>query len=347
MLEVPAGMRQSRHVLYALLLACTTLFSAPVRAEDAPVADANAPIDAEAFFAAIVKIETRALPDARSAETLGADREGTGIVIARDGLILTIGYLLVEADDVRVIDDRGHTLPARVVAYDQVSGLGLVRAIAPLDVTPLKMGDSTKLEASDPVLIVNNGGRSEATRAIVVSRRAFTGNWEYLLDSAIFTSPPTLNWSGAALVGADGTLLGVGSLILRDATESEPHLPGNMFVPIETLKPILVDLVKNGRRAGPARPWLGVAADEVQGRLFVVRVSPDGPADRAGMQQGDIILGIGGEGVRSQAEFYRKLWARGAAGSEIPLRVLQGLDVHDIKVRSIDRLDYFRQKPTY
>ncbi len=347
MLEVLTGMRQSRHVLYALLFAFTTVFSAPVHAADVPGADAAAPIDAEAFFAAIVKIETRALPDARSAETLGTDREGTGIVIARDGLILTIGYLLLEADDVRVIDDRGHTLPARVVAYDHVSGLGLVRAITPLDVAPLKLGDSTKLEASDPVLIVNNGGRGEATRAIVVSRRVFTGNWEYLLDSAIFTSPPTLNWSGAALVGADGTLLGVGSLILRDATESDPHLPGNMFVPIEALKPILVDLVKNGRRAGPARPWLGVAAEEVQGRLIVVRVSPDGPADRAGVQQGDIILGVGGEGVRSQAEFYRKLWAHGAAGSEIPLRVLQGLDVHEIKIRSIDRLDYFRQKPTY
>ena len=197
------------------------------------------------------------------------------------------------------------------------------------------------------MLIVNSGGRGDATRAYVVSRRPFSGSWEYLLDSAIFTSPPTLNWSGAALIGTDGALLGVGSLILRDATDGDPHVPGNMFVPIETLKPILADLIKTGRRAGPARPWLGVAADEVQGRLVVARVSPEGPADRAGVQQGDIILAIGGEGVRSQAEFYRKLWARGAAGSEIPLRLLQGIDIREVKVRSMDRLDYFRQKPTY
>jgi serine protease Do len=331
----------------ALLVIALAYFPMALRAADAGSSSASPPIDAEAFFAAIVKIETRALPDARSAATLGTEREGSGIVIGKDGLVLTIGYLLVEADDVKIIDDHGRTLPARVVAYDHATGLGLVRPIAPFDVAPLKLGDSSKLSAADPVLIVNHGGPSEATRAYVASRRPFSGSWEYMLDSAIFTSPPALNWSGAALIGTDGALLGVGSLIVRDATDDDPHLPGNMFVPIDTLKPILPDLIKTGRRAGPARPWLGVAADEMQGRLVVVRVSPESPADRAGVHKGDIILGVGGEGVHSQAEFYRKVWGRGPAGSEIPLRVLQGIDVREIKIRSIDRLDYFRQKPMY
>ena len=341
------GTHFPRRTINAMLVLGAICFALVVEAANKPGSDANPAIDAEAFFAAIVKIESRALPDARSAATLGTEREGTGVVIARDGLILTIGYLLVEADEVKIVDDHGRTLPARVVGYDQATGLGLVRPITPLEVAPLKLGDSSKLSEADPVLIVNSGGRSEATPAYVVSRRPFSGNWEYMLDAAIFTSPPTLNWSGAALIGTDGALLGVGSLILRDATERDPHLPGNMFVPIEALKPILADLIKTGRRAGPARPWLGVAADEVQGRLVVVRVSPEGPADIAGVQRGDIILAVGSEGVRSQAEFYRKLWARGAAGSEIPLRLLQGIDIREVKVRSMDRLDYFRQKPTY
>jgi serine protease Do len=341
------GTRISRRIIEATLVLGAICFALVAEAADKRDSDATPAIDAEAFFAAIVKIETHALPDARSAATLGTERAGSGVVIARDGLILTIGYLLVEADDVKIVDDRGRTLPARVVAYDHATGLGLVRPIAPLDVVPLKLGDSSKLSEADPVLIVNSGGRGDATRAYVVSRRPFSGNWEYMLDSAIFTSPPTLNWSGAALIGTDGALLGVGSLILRDATDGDPHLPGNMFVPIETLKPILADLIKTGRRAGPARPWLGIAADEVQGRLVVARVSPEGPADIAGVQRGDIILAVGGEGVRSQAEFYRKLWARGAAGSDIPLRLLQGIDIREVKVRSMDRLDYFRQKPTY
>jgi S1-C subfamily serine protease len=333
-------------LLGALLGTAVALVPALGRGADAG-STASPTIDPEAFFAAIVKVETRAVPDARSAATLGNEREGTGIVIGKDGLVLTIGYLLVEADEVRIIESGGRKLPARVVAYDHVSGFGLVRPMASFDVIPLKLGESSKLAESEPVLVVNYGGRADASRAYVVSLRPFTGNWEYMLDTAIFTAPPTLNWSGAALIDSNGSLVGVGSLILRDATDAEPHLPGNMFVPIDALKPILDDLVKTGRRAGPARPWLGVAADELQGRLIVVRVSPEGPADRAGMQKGDIILAVSGEGVRSQADFYRKVWGRGPAGTDISLRVLQGLDVREIKIHSIDRQEYFKQKPTY
>ena len=304
-------------------------------------------VDAEKLFGAIVKVHTRAVADARSIGTLGREREGTGTVIAADGLILTIGYLIIEAEQVDVVDARGRTLPATVVAYDHASGLALLRSIVPLGATPLPLGDSSQLQEHDPVLIVNHGGRSDASLAYVVSRRPFTGNWEYLLDNAIFTSPPTLNWSGAALIGKDGTVLGVGSLILRDATDSDPHLPGNMFVPVDLLKPIMDDMIRLGHRPGPARPWLGVSANEVQGRLLVTRVSPEGPADRAGVRTGDIILAVGAEAVHSQAEFYRKLWSRGEAGSDIPLRILQGSDVREVTVRSMDRLDYFRPKPTY
>jgi serine protease Do len=330
-----------RCALIAALAACAAVL--PLDRAQAAAATPNT--DADAYFAAIVKVQVRALSDARSTATLGAEREGTGIVIDDGGLVLTVGYLIVEADDVSIVDDHGRSLPAKVVAYDHTTGLGLVRPIPRLGVAPLKLGDSSKLAQTDPVLIVNHAGLSEATRALVVSRRPFSGSWEYLLDHAIYTAPPALNWSGAALIGRDGSLLGVGSLIVREAAEGDIHLPGNMFIPVEELKPILADLVKNGRRAGPARPWLGVSAEEVQGRLIVSRVSPEGPADRAGVQSGDIILAVGGEGVRSQAEFYRKVWGRGAAGSAIPLRVLQGIDVRDINVRSIDRVDYFRKKP--
>ena len=315
---------------------------------DAPDTGSGAStIDAQRFFSAIVKVHARALPNARSSTTLGAEREGTGVVIDTNGLIVTIGYLIIEADDVKITDDQGRNLPATVVGYDHTSGLALVRPIVPFKASPLQIGDSTQLAESAPVLVVNYAGRGDVTLAYVVSRRPFTGNWEYLLDRAIFTSPPSLNWSGAALVDKDGALLGIGSLILRDATDADPHVPGNMFVPIDLLKPILADLVKSGRRAGPARPWLGVNADEVQGRLLVTRVSPEGPADRAGVHAGDIILAVGGESVHTQAEFYRKVWGRGDAGSEIPLRVLQDNDVHELKLHSIDRLDYFRQKPMY
>lgn len=337
----------------ACLMILAMVVGANAAAADSPPSrGANAATTKEAsaadkFFEAIVKVTVHAVPDARSSATLGSEREGTGIVIGDDGLILTIGYLIVEADDVQVIDYRGRTLPARVVGYDHPTGLGLVRAAVPLDAPPIPLGDSAKVAERDPVMIVNYGGVGDVTLAYVVSKRPFTGSWEYLLDTAIFTSPPAANWSGAALVGRDLKLLGVGSLIVREATTDEAGLPGNMFVPIDSLKPILADLVKTGQRAGPARPWLGVAADEVQGRLVVARVSPDGPGDRAGLRPGDIILAVGGDGVRTQAEFYRTVWGRGGAGTDIPLRVLQGIDVHEITVHTIDRVDYFRPRTTY
>jgi S1-C subfamily serine protease len=333
------------------LLAClalgTALGARVARAVDAPrntSSPAAVKPDAEQLFSAIVKVQVRAVPDARSIATLGQEREGTGVVIGPDSLILTIGYLLVEADEVTLIDRRGRSLPAQIVGYDHVTGLGLLRSVVPLNATPVPLGEPGKLARKQAVLIVNHEGPDEVTLARVASRRQFTGNWEYLLEEAIFTSPPAMNWSGAALLDKDLRLLGIGSLIVGNVSEGDAREPGNMFVPVDALTPILADLVKTGRRAGPPRPWLGVAADEVQGRLVVSRVSADGPADAAGIEVGDIILAVSGEPVRTQADFYRKVWSSGSAGSEVPLRVLHGVDVRDVKLRSIDRVDYFRPK---
>jgi S1-C subfamily serine protease len=320
---------------------------APADRKSAVEAPAEEGIDAERLYGALVRIQTVAVPNARSATSLGREREGTGTVIGADGLILTIGYLLVEADDVKVTDSEGRSYPARILAYDHATGLGLVRTTVPFNVPPVPLGNSAKLGDKEPVLIAGWGGIPDTALAYVVSRRPFTANWEYMLDEAIFTSPPTTGWSGAALVDRKGTIVGVGSLVVREATIDEPRLPGNMFVPIDALKPILDDMVKTGRRKDAARPWLGVSADEVQGRLLVSRVSPEGPAELAGLKVGDIILAVGSEAVRSQSEFYRKVWERRRAGDEVPLRVLQGIDIKDVRVRSIDRVEYFRPRTTY
>jgi S1-C subfamily serine protease len=323
--------------------------AAPAQAPDASTAQDSAGqvsrIDADKLFGAIVKVVTRAVPEARSAESLGSEREGTGVVIGNDGLILTIGYLITEADDVRITDSKGRTLPARIVGYDHASGFGLIRPLVPLDATPVPLGDSAKTTEREPVLIAT-AGEDGAAFAWIVSKRAFTGNWEYKLDYALFTSPPAANWSGAALIDRDGKLVGIGSLIVREATDGDPKLPGNLFVPIDFLKPILADLVRQGRRAGPAQPWLGVSADELQGHLFVTRVSPGGPADRAGVSVGDIILGVGSEAVQTQAQFYERVWKGRHAGQEVPLKVLHGMDVREVRIVSMDRGDYYRPRST-
>ena len=345
----PAALRAAflAFLAFVATLAIPVVFAAsapPADADARKPPDAVAAPDAEQLFRAVVKVSARAVPNARSAASLGSAREGTGVLIGSDGLIVTIGYLIVEADEVTVTDHRGRVLPAAVVGYDHASGFGLLRAIVPIDATPVTLGASARMAETDPVMIASHGGVDEAAFAWVVSKRPFTGNWEYMLDEALWTSPPTSAWSGAALIDRDGKLVGVGSLIVRDATGDEAQLPGNLFVPIDALKAVLAELVADGRRKGPARPWLGVAADEVQGRLVVSRVSPDGPADEAGVQAGDIILGVAGEPVRTQREFYRRLWAGRSAGAEVPLRLLQGADVRELKVRSIDRVEYFRPR---
>ena len=295
---------------------------------------------------AVVGVSAKIQANARSAESLGLQRRGTGTLV-RPGYVVTIGYLVIEAEAVQVTGADGRTLPATVAAYDHASGFALLKLVGSLSAKPLALGDSAALAEREPAMTVSAAGRDSPTLVYVVSRRPFSGNWEYLLDSAIFTYPPVMEWSGAPLIGAKGELLGIGSLIVPDAGGAGTQSPGNMFVPIDLLKPILDDLIAKGRRNGPARPWLGINTDEVRGRLFVGRVSPEGPAARAGLKSGDIVLAVGAEDVTTLADFYRKIWGRGPAGTEVTLKVLQGVRVTDVTVRSIDRIEYFRPSKTY
>ena len=302
--------------------------------------------EAEDVLAAVVRIKMTAVPGARSNATLGASREGTGIVIDERGYIVTIGYIVIEADSIEITTQDDRTFPATLVGYDHASGLGLLRSSAPLGVRPMPMGQAADVAQREPVMILPAGGREAASLAYVVAKRKFAASWEYLLDTAIFTSPPTLQWAGAALVSREGKLVGVGSLFVREAVDGS-QAPGNMFVPIDLLKPILADLIEKGRRSGPARPWLGLATEELQGHLLVTRVSPDGPADKAGIRTGDIVVGVGKDPVKSHEDLYLKVWGLGAAGVDVPLKVLQGVDMREMKVRSIDRFQYFKEKPVY
>ncbi len=318
--------------------------SAPPRAAESQEADATYRQLTEAA-GAVVTLRVKALRNARSAATLGTERTGSGVLIAPSGLVLTIGYLILEADQVEVTDASGRTVPAMVAAYDHATGFGLVRPIAPLGPKPIRLGASRNLESGDRVLVATTG-ESGLSIATVVSRRPFAGYWEYLIEGAVFTAPPRLDHSGAALINKDGELVGIGSLLVMDALKPGQRFPGNMFVPVELLEPILAEMIATGRQKAGRRPWIGVNSVEDEGRLRVMRVTDESPADEAGLRPGDIILGLGGRPVKDLEAFYRALWNAGAPGVEVQLRVLQGGEVREIRVKSMDRLDFVRRKPT-
>ena len=317
------------------------LAAVSVPAAEAP-RGSREPLTVDAF--SVVRIHAKVVPRARSRATLGPEREGTGIVIDSSGLILTIGYLIQEAESVEIATTDGRLLPASVIAYDFATGFGLLRALKVPSIRPIEFGESAKLSEREPVLIVGFDG---VAPAFVVSRRSFAGYWEYLLDEAIFTAPATVNWQGAALINKEGKLLGVGWLAVGDALGARAQLPGNMFVPIDLLKPILGDLIAQGKSAAKPRPWLGINTQDLQGKMMVTRVSPESPAEEAGLANGDIIVGVRGEQVQGHADFYRKLWASGDAGAEVMLDVLKGTEVKKLGVKSIDRNSYLRPRPTY
>ncbi|MCE9640274.1 MAG: S1C family serine protease [Betaproteobacteria bacterium] len=311
-------------------------------AANLPVADKFA---ADDLAGAIVKLGIRVPPTARTADMLGTEREGTGVLIDDAGHILTIGYLLLEAQSILIVAADGRVLPATVAGFDHATGFGLVRAAQSLDHPPLALGDSSALREMSTVAVAAHAGAGGWSNACIVKRRSFTGWWEYALDDAIFTAPARDNHSGAALIDDEGQLIGIGSLWVGDAIDAGAAFPGNMFVPTDLLKPILKDLTTQGRRSGAARPWLGIYSEEMRQHLVVTQVLRDSPAERGGLKRGDVILALGGQAIGNQAEFYHALWASGGAGNQITLQIWRAKTVHEISVHSIDRMEYLRAGP--
>jgi len=291
-----------------------------------PGGDSNLPPEVIEVLPAVVGLHTTVPEDRRSAQSLGSEREGHGIVIDGDGLVVTIGYLIMDADTITITDSEG-----------------LVRTRRPLPVTPMPFGDSDQLALRSEAYVAGVGGEKATLKVKVAGRREFAGYWEYLLDNAIFTVPAYPLWGGSALVGMDGTLMGVGSLLVQEALgPGSPAFPGNMYVPINRLKPVFEELVERGRLSTPPRPWLGVHTLEHTGLLVVAGISEGGPADRAGLKRGDVLQALNGEVLDDVAEFYKRLWASGPAGTAITLRMERDNDAFEVTVRTGDRAQYYK-----
>lgn len=298
--------------------------------------------DLDSALTSVVGIRSIIPGDAFTAETLGTERAGNGVLIRGDGLVLTIGYLITEAEAIWLHLTDGRAIPGHALAYDQETGFGLVQALARLDLPTLSLGDSSAAQIGERVVIGGAGGRQRSVAAHIAAKQEFAGYWEYVLDEAIFTAPAHPNWGGTALIGHTGDLLGIGSLQLQQdrGNGNTEHL--NMIVPIDLIKPIFNDLLTYGRPNRPPRPWLGLYATEIEDRIVIAGLASEGPAQQANVCTGDIVLTVAGTTVDDLAELFRKIWSLGEAGVEVPLTVYREGRTLELRVPSGDRSRFLK-----
>jgi len=300
-------------------------------------------LDLDHVLRSIVTVHSTIPADGFTAPILGTERAGSGVVIRDDGLVLTIGYLITEAENTWLAGPDGHLTPAHALAYDQETGFGLVQALGRLDLPAIALGHSKEAKRGDPVILAGGGDNPRFVRAQIVAKQEFAGYWEYMLEEAIFTAPAHPLWGGTGLIDAEGKLLGVGSLLVQQVTGNGASQDLNMVVPIDLLPPILDDLLNFGRINKPARPWLGIYSVESEGKIVVANVAEPGPAAEAGLREGDIVSSIRDQEVGGLADFYRKLWSCGPAGTEIPIEIVRDSRSLWVRVKSADRGGFLKK----
>jgi S1-C subfamily serine protease len=291
---------------------------------------------------AVVLVRSEIPEDAFTAPILGTERAGNGVVINDSGLVLTIGYLITEASVIWLATNKGTVVGGYPMAFDQNTGFGLVQPLGKLGVKPIERGSASSLRVGENVVVAGQGGRAHALKATVFAKREFAGYWEYVLDEALFTAPAHPQWGGSALIGADGKLAGIGSLLVQEKVDAST-LQGNMIVPIDLLAPILDDMTKTGRPSRAPRPWLGMYVTEAGERLVVAGLAPGAPAERAGMRVGDAVIKVGGAKPSSLADLWRKVWAHGTPGAIVPLKFARGGKIIEARLTSADRADFLKK----
>ena len=296
--------------------------------------------DLERALSSVVGLHSIVPSDAFTADTLGVERAGNGVLID-DGLVLTIGYLITEAETVWLHLGDGRVVQGHALGFDQETGFGLVQALGKIDLPPLEIGSSSSAEIGERIVVGGAGGRTRSLAGRIAAKQEFAGYWEYVLDEAIFTYPAHPNWGGTALISSEGKLIGIGSLQLERARNGKnEHL--NMVVPIDLLPPVLDDLRKFGRVNRPVRPWLGLYSTEIEDKIVVVGIAPKGPASRAEIKTGDVVVAVKGERISTLAAFYRKVWSLGHAGVEVPLTLYREGVTFDVRVNSSDRAKFLK-----
>jgi serine protease Do len=301
--------------------------------------------DIRKIYQSIVKIDSIVPADARTAKALGTVRGGNGVVID-DKHILTIGYIVVEAETITITLPNGGVVPAELIGYDHTTGFGILKTILPSKLSSLKIGDSDNLNKEETLYVLPYLSEGAPSAVKMVSRRSFTGWWEYFLDKPIYTHPMNSSFAGSALINEFGEILGIGSLYVSDAAAKGIPSPGNLFVPINDLKPILDDLIVNGKRTSDVKPYMGLTSNDDNGKVMITRVNDDGPAAKAGFMENDIILKVNKINIPDTENFYKTVWSQGGPGTLLDFEIERNSQIISLKLTTMDRNDFF-VKPKY
>jgi S1-C subfamily serine protease len=295
-----------------------------------------------AVFDSLVEVNATVSSSARTAREYGTRRSGNGVVLDASGLIVTIGYVVAEAQSIEVTFSSGETNLARVVAFDDHTGLALLRPFQDIVTTPAQLGKSKGLKKDQKVMILGGAGRDSAQTVSIGKISRFAGGWGYVVDDAIHTHPPNTDFSGSALLTEAGELVGIGALVSIDIDiDPKVRVPGNVFVPVDQLTGVLGQLIVSGRQE-EQRAWLGMEARKTKEGMVVSRVMEGGPAADSGIASGDRIVAVNQQAVSSLADFYDKVWQSTAPGESVHLLLLRGDHYANVPIEAISIFDWLQ-----
>jgi len=289
----------------------------------------------ERVLPATVHIEARIPETHPSTRILGSERMGSGTIIDAAGLVLTVNYVVLGAEQVKVtmIDQRAYV--AEVVRTDFASGLALVR-IPEERLTALTLRHTSDVALGEECFVVASVGEGSARIAngAISYLGPFDANWEYVLERAIMTTAMNPGLGGGPLCDPLGRVLGVVSLNLNEIGRFSLAVPSDYYLDARD------DFVDGRRPAVGARAWLGLFCYSVKEHVVIQGLLPGGPGEQAGLKAGDVILAIDGEDVGDRRSLYRRLWTH-PAGDPVTLKIFRGRETKTVTVASGDVEKFF------
>jgi S1-C subfamily serine protease len=263
---------------------------------------------------------------------LGTDRRGTGALVSADGVIVTVNYMIMGAQDVIVTFASGEQVPGRVIARDFTTSLGLVK-IGGTRLPHLDVVSSQTAALGQDIFMISSMGAEKrcADTGIITYLGPFDAAWEFVLERCVCVTASALNigLSGGPIVNSRGQLLAVSYLNFGDLVRPILGIPGECFLSGRD------ELVRHGHRVStPPRLWLGLLSYTLRDHVVIAGVMPGSPGEKAGIRQGDLVLSADGLEIHERKALYDAI-NRHRPGEQMRLKIMRNNQVHDLAIAAV------------